>query len=198
MTPIDVACLDFCIELLNQRIQVEDYECALVCALAVLGRGEGGWRNAESYPPILSKIMKIGRFMVVHKAMRLDPKASDMMHLLRDHRMAGDWVVESPMDDPEYVYSGSPDEGYASEGFDLNSQESQGRHGNYGNHGSYGNHENHESHNAAIHFSQAQRRHPRRSFREWLVAMVDKFMVRGTHGPMQWMLDLRTYGLKVH
>ena len=201
MTPIDVACLDFCIELLNQRIQVEDYECALVCALAVLGRGEGGWRNAESYPPILSKIMKIGRFMLVHKAMRLDPKASDMMHLLREHRMAGDWVVESPMDDPEYVYSGSPDEGYASEGFDLDSQESQGRHGNHGNHGnpgSYGSYENQESHNAVIHFSQVQHRHPQRSFREWLVAMVDKFMVRGTHGPMQWMLDLRTYGLKVH
>ena len=25
-----------------------------------------------------------------------------------------------------------------------------------------------------------------------------KFMVRGTYGPMQWILDLRTYGLKVH
>ena len=23
-------------------------------------------------------------------------------------------------------------------------------------------------------------------------------MVRGSHGPMQWMLDLRTYGLKIH
>jgi len=22
-------------------------------------------------------------------------------------------------------------------------------------------------------------------------------MVRGSHGPMQWMLDLRTYGLKI-
>ena len=28
--------------------------------------------------------------------------------------------------------------------------------------------------------------------------MMDRFMVRGSHGPMQWMLDLRTYGLKVH
>ena len=27
---------------------------------------------------------------------------------------------------------------------------------------------------------------------------VDSFMVRGTHSPMQWMLDLRTYGLKIH
>ncbi|EDN07518.1 predicted protein [Histoplasma mississippiense (nom. inval.)] len=49
-TKIQMACLDFCIELLDQRVQVEDYECALVDALAVLGRGEYGWRDAESYP----------------------------------------------------------------------------------------------------------------------------------------------------
>ena len=23
-------------------------------------------------------------------------------------------------------------------------------------------------------------------------------MIRGSHSPMQWMLDLRTYGLKIH
>ena len=28
--------------------------------------------------------------------------------------------------------------------------------------------------------------------------MVDKFIVRGTYSPIQWILDLRTYGLKVH
>jgi hypothetical protein len=28
--------------------------------------------------------------------------------------------------------------------------------------------------------------------------MMDQFMVRGSHGPMQWMLDLRTYRLKIH
>jgi hypothetical protein len=26
---------------------------------------------------------------------------------------------------------------------------------------------------------------------------MDKFMIRGSHGLMQWMLDLRTYGLKI-
>jgi hypothetical protein len=52
LAPIDSACLNFCIELLNHRIKVEDYESALICATAVLGRGEAGWRTAESYPPI--------------------------------------------------------------------------------------------------------------------------------------------------
>ena len=27
---------------------------------------------------------------------------------------------------------------------------------------------------------------------------MDRFMVLGTTGPMQWMLDLRTYGMKIH
>ena len=42
LAPIDSSCLNFCIELLNHRIKVEDYESALVYAMAVLGRGEAG------------------------------------------------------------------------------------------------------------------------------------------------------------
>jgi hypothetical protein len=114
LTLIQVACLDFCMELLNQRIQVEEYECALICALAVLGRGENRWRDPESYPPILSKVIKITRFMVVHKAMRLDPNASQMMVLMRERQMDGDWETESPMEVAEYQFSGS-DEGYGSD-----------------------------------------------------------------------------------
>jgi hypothetical protein len=28
--------------------------------------------------------------------------------------------------------------------------------------------------------------------------IIDRFIVRGTYSPMQWMLDLRTYGLKIY
>jgi hypothetical protein len=69
---------------------VEDYESALIYAMAVLGRGEAGWRTAESYPPILSKVIKIARFMVVHKALKLDPTAETMLYQLAKHQMAGD------------------------------------------------------------------------------------------------------------
>jgi hypothetical protein len=31
----------------------------------------------------------------------------------------------------------------------------------------------------------------------WVQQMMDDFMVRGSHGPMQWMLDLRTYGMNI-
>jgi hypothetical protein len=69
LSPIQAACLDFCIELLNQRIRVDEYECAFIYALAVIGRGKTGWRTPESYPPILSKVIKVARFMVVNKAL---------------------------------------------------------------------------------------------------------------------------------
>jgi hypothetical protein len=89
MTAIQAACMDFCIELLNQRISAEEYECALVCALAVLGRGRDRWRDAESYPPILSKMIKISRFMVLHKALRLDPNADQILQYMRDRHEVG-------------------------------------------------------------------------------------------------------------
>jgi hypothetical protein len=63
--------VDFCIELLNQQIQYNEYESPLVCALAVLGVSERGWREADSYPPITSAVIKCARFMVVQKAVHV-------------------------------------------------------------------------------------------------------------------------------
>jgi hypothetical protein len=37
MPPIEQACLEFCVELLNQRHRTHEYESALVCAMAVQG-----------------------------------------------------------------------------------------------------------------------------------------------------------------
>jgi hypothetical protein len=42
------------------------------------------------------------------------------------------------------------------------------------------------------------RQRRRKSCLRLVKEMMDRFMVRGTHSPMQWMLDLRTYGLKIH
>ncbi|KAE8550147.1 hypothetical protein EYB25_008678 [Talaromyces marneffei] len=78
LTPLQRACLDFCIELLNQRVVHREYDCALVGAMAVLGvRDRGGWRTPEDYPPILSKVIKLARFMVVRKAMELAENEDD-------------------------------------------------------------------------------------------------------------------------
>lgn len=68
MSPIQRACLDFCVELLNIEIEFDKYESAAVCALAVLGISETGWRGPELYPPILSSVIKCAKFIIVQKA----------------------------------------------------------------------------------------------------------------------------------
>ncbi|KAE8332500.1 hypothetical protein BDV39DRAFT_107535 [Aspergillus sergii] len=69
MSDIEQACLEFCIELLNQTSYVQEYKSVLICAMAVLGRGESGWRDVKSYPPILSRVIKIARFMIVQNVL---------------------------------------------------------------------------------------------------------------------------------
>jgi len=189
MTPIQVACMDFCIELLNDRIRAEEYECALICALAVLGRGRDRWRDAESYPPILSKMIKISRFMVLHKALRLDPHAEQILDYMRDRQEVQAWAIESPMEDADYIYAGQ-DEGYDSESVRSTPTPASSP-------ASSPAFEPVHPPPEPMQFSQQQRRKPR-PFREWLRFLTDTFMVRGTHSPMQWMLDLRTYGLRIH
>uniref|UniRef100_A0A093W2K6 Uncharacterized protein n=1 Tax=Talaromyces marneffei PM1 TaxID=1077442 RepID=A0A093W2K6_TALMA len=143
LTPIQRACLDFCIELLNQRVVHREYDCALVCAMAVLGvRDRGGWRTPEDYPPILSKVIKLARFMVVRKAIELAENEDDAEPA--SSMQENDW---------DSAYGGSP----------------------------------------------SPRATPsKKGCLQWVTQMMDRFMVRGSQSPMQWMLDLRTYGLKIH
>ena len=42
----------------------------------------------------------------------------------------------------------------------------------------------------------ARSKRTRSSFR-WVIKMMDSFIVRGTASPMQWILDLRAYGMKI-
>ena len=73
LRPVEAACLDFCIELLNQKSKVNDHDCAFVCALAIMGwHADGRWMSVDSYTPLLSKLIKIARFLVVYKAWTVD------------------------------------------------------------------------------------------------------------------------------
>jgi hypothetical protein len=78
----------------------------------------GGW-GADEYPPILSAMIKISRFMVVQQALEFEKD-----------------------EDPD-----------------------------------------------SRHFV---------SCLTWVTRMMDRFMVRGSHSAMQWMLDLRTYGMTIY
>jgi len=145
MTELQRACLSFCIELLNQTIHNREYDMALVCALATLGVSPSGrgFRGADTYPSILSAIIKVAHFMVIQHAEQLArPAIDDQLS-----------VCSSPC--------AFEDSGYESED------------------------------------GPARRRRRGRSSFEWVRKMMDGFMVRGCGSPVQWMLDLRSYGMKI-
>jgi hypothetical protein len=67
MTEMQQAYLSFCIELLNQTIHNREYDIVLVCGLVALGvnlSGQG-FRGADTYPSILSAVIKVAYFMIV-------------------------------------------------------------------------------------------------------------------------------------
>jgi hypothetical protein len=137
---IQKACLKFCIVLLDHRITRREYDSSLVCALAVLGVKEDGWKGSEQYPPILSAVIKVSRFLVVQQGLKLSD--ADLADLQDSGEETDDF------DDSAYDSGLSP-------------------------------------------------RGPKGCL-QLVKQMMNRFMVRGSHGPMQWILDLRTYGLKIH
>ncbi|KAI9035034.1 uncharacterized protein KD926_004698 [Aspergillus affinis] len=217
MTTRERACLEFCVELLNQRQRGHEYESALVCAMAVLGRSEHGWRSADSYPPILSKVIKIARFFVVQKALWLDPAARQIIDLWRRRQTDVPWALTSADDGLEDL-----DEGYVS------ASPSSGPVPSYGAMGwAPGTPSSYPNSRYARPLARERSREPpssapssagfgtpvypvrsspmstleggsARTFPEQVERMVQRFMIRGTQGPMQTLLDWRTYGLKVH
>lgn len=154
LTAIQKACLTFCIELMNQTIHNREYDMALVCAAAVLGvhRHSGGFRDPESYPPVLSSIIKVGHFMVVQQGEEL----------------------AQPEEEDDFSPCNSADDFDDDSGYESNAS------------------------------SPKRCSRPRQPIKrcttsfDWVKRMMDRFMVRGTASPMQWLLDLRTYGLKIH
>jgi hypothetical protein len=83
LSSIQKACLAFCIALLSQSITRKEYDSPLVCALAVLGVKEDSWKGPEQYPPILSAVIKVARFMVVQQALELSESFCNGSGLVR-------------------------------------------------------------------------------------------------------------------
>jgi hypothetical protein len=115
ITPMEQACLEFCIELMNQCHRTHEYESALVCAMAVQGWGEARWRDPSSYPPILSRVLKVARFMVVQKALWLDPHAREIIRMWTGHWQPGSsssspiaWPLTSADEQLVDIHAGDP------------------------------------------------------------------------------------------
>jgi hypothetical protein len=105
--------LNFSIDLLRQEIRNDEYGCAMICATAVLGCGQFGWATPENFPPRISSMIKITRFFVLHKALRLDPRSLEIRRGFagqQDHRWFEGDMIEF---DDAYTYE-DPDEGYES------------------------------------------------------------------------------------
>ncbi|KAL4923112.1 uncharacterized protein BDV17DRAFT_285675 [Aspergillus undulatus] len=133
-------CLEFCIELLNQKIKVHEYKSLLA------------WLGPESYPPIISRVFKAA--------------AAEQ----------GSWTGDTADSDLGLIME---DKGFA-EGLDIilsppSSLES--------------------SHAMPIGRTPRTQRMPFQAGVDW---MVQKFMVRGQHGPVEVLLDWRTFSLKIY
>jgi len=62
---LEKALLDFSLLLLDYISSRDEYDLPLIGALAVLGLDRNGFRGLDSYPSILSSILKISRFLVL-------------------------------------------------------------------------------------------------------------------------------------
>jgi hypothetical protein len=93
LTNIQKASLTFCIALLRQPITRKEYDSPMVCALAVLGVKEDGWKGPEQYSPILLAVIKVARFLLVQQALELLG--------LFDEELESDSAYESDSNNPQ-------------------------------------------------------------------------------------------------
>lgn len=213
MSAIQKACLDFCVELLNMEIEFTEYESALVCALAVLGVSETGWRGPDSYPPILSAVIKCARFMVVQKAVHMAGSPVENEYFAGRRKMdldedsgydTGDTASPSPSPRSRSRRGGCPSSPIGVDPASPNRFQwaSSSIHGRSSPGGPLSPINPSSSSGPSSPFVAArirpQNRRSKKSSLDFVKSMMDEFMVRGSKGPMQWMLDLRTYGLKIH
>jgi len=177
--PVEQALLDFCIDLLRQEIRHNEYGCAMVCATAVIGCSEFGWATPQSFPPQISSLIKITRFLILYKSLRLDPNSLEIRYRLagqdNNQWFEGD-IIEF---DNTYIYENEGYESAPSTPTAIRSPPPPSRNSIIGR------------------FTQEQRHHPTRPFAKWVKYFVDLFMVRGTNSSVQWWMDLHTYGRKV-
>ena len=58
----------FCIALLTRKSKMREYKLPLICAIAILGINKKRWRTPENYSLIISRVIKIARFMIIQSA----------------------------------------------------------------------------------------------------------------------------------
>ncbi|KAJ5551266.1 hypothetical protein N7461_005964 [Penicillium sp. DV-2018c] len=192
LLPVEACCMTFIVELLDQRIRSTEYESALVCALAVLGVSDHGasrpWKDPHNYHPILSSVINVSRFIVVHQSFLLDPHARELSQL-GETGLEGEWDDNSPLeysllnelDGRSPPASQTPRRGVIPI-YPSSSSSFEGLP---------------DSSAPCVAFAH-QARYGTKTCLEWIRIMVAAFMVRGTSTPMEWMLEFHQHGMKIH
>lgn len=157
LRPIEIALLEFCIDLLRQKIRND--ECVHMRHRRV-SCGQFGWATPESFPPQISSIIKIARFFVLHKALRLDSRSLEIRRGFAN-RTDRRWFQGDMVEMDEYTYE-ALDKGYDSTPPSPTPMPMASSPG---------------SSSILGQFTQEQRRCPQRTFPEWVKYMVDTFMV---------------------
>ena len=181
--------LAFCIELLNQIYYMQKYKSALVCAMAVLGRGEFGWCDSESYPPILSRVIKVARFMIVQQVLWLDSNTVQIIETWQQPQKCAEWTLRSAIPDIDSVYGSDSgdDEEPESVGLGLESGS--------GSISPPTSRIRSQDPPSQIQWSQNP---SRKIFQEQVIYMVSYLMIRGIYTPMETLQDWQIYRLKIH
>lgn len=65
LTTLQAACLEFCIQLLNQWVMRRDYDSPLICALCMLATTNAGFVSPDGYITILSDVIGTSRYLVL-------------------------------------------------------------------------------------------------------------------------------------
>lgn len=90
MSPLQLACLQFCIELLDQGYHESPYECALVCVLGALSYNCDGWLKPQLYHSIVCRVHRIAQGLVLHYTLLLGSDAKEILRGISED------VVELP------------------------------------------------------------------------------------------------------
>ena len=77
LTQLEKAYLEFSLSLLHQSSSEDKYKLPLVGALAILGLTKDGFRGVDTYPLILSSILKISRFFVLRYSFKNSSSIQD-------------------------------------------------------------------------------------------------------------------------
>ena len=164
---LEKACLEFCLSLICQKARQDEYELPMINALAVLGLQQNGFHDPSSYPSILSSILKISRFLVLQAAILDTPSPSSSGSAVTPPSSSS--VSSSSGNSPSHATDSTPGEDGIL----------------------------HSNADADKILSRLGINVNGRSLVDKVSTLVDTYLVRKTDAPMQWVLDIRAYGMSI-